>query len=141
MIVYADTSALIPLLIVEPSTELCQQLWESADSVISSRLVYVEAAAALARARRARRLTGPRHREALATLARVWTDIDVVEADGEVVERGAALAENLALRGYHAVHAASAEVVNDAGLVAAAGDRQLLDAWQRLGITTVDVTG
>ena len=49
------------------------------------------------------------------------------------------MTDELGLRGYVAVHCASAEAVNDADLVAAAGDRQLLDAWQQMGIATVDV--
>lgn len=139
MIAYVDTSAVVPLLIIEGATPVCQQLWEDADVVLSSRLLYVEAAAALARARRADRLTGARHRRSMEELVRVCGDLDVIEVDQQVVERAAALTARLGLRGYDAVHCASAEAVNDADLVAAAGDRQLLDAWRRLGVATVDV--
>ena len=34
MIAYFDTSALVPLLIDEPSTSTCQELWEQADDVL-----------------------------------------------------------------------------------------------------------
>lgn len=50
MIVYFDTSALMPLVIEESSSPLCMDLWESADSVIAIRAAYVEGVAALAHA-------------------------------------------------------------------------------------------
>ena len=44
------------------------------------------------------------------------------------------------LRGYDAVHCASAELINDDELVAVTGDRHLLTAWRGLGLTTYDTT-
>ena len=56
MIAYFDTSALLPLLIDEPGSERAGRLWDEADHVVSVRLIYVEARAALAQARRLERL-------------------------------------------------------------------------------------
>jgi uncharacterized protein with PIN domain len=58
---YVDTSAFVPLLINEPTSEACRRFWDDADVVVSSRLLYVETAAALAQARRMGRLTGNKH--------------------------------------------------------------------------------
>ena len=44
MIVYFDTSAFVPLLVIEPGTSLARELWDSADEVVTTRLLYVEAA-------------------------------------------------------------------------------------------------
>jgi len=48
LILYVDTSALVPLLISEAGSQVCGGLWDRADRVITARLTYVEAAAALA---------------------------------------------------------------------------------------------
>lgn len=50
MIGYLDASAFVPLLIAEPGSAACRRFWNDADSVVSSRLLYVETAAALAQA-------------------------------------------------------------------------------------------
>ena len=89
MIIYFDTSAFIPLLTEEHGTSRSWELWEAADDVVTSRLMYVEAAAALARAHRMGRLTPRRHRAARAALDDLWRDFDVVEVDGELTRRAA----------------------------------------------------
>lgn len=140
MIAYLDTSALVPLLVAEPVSPACRRVWDDADDVVSSRLCYVETAAALAQAKRLKRLTARAHRSALGTLTDLWEQLQIVEVDQALVERAAALADQFDLRGYDAVHCASAELINDGELVAATGDRQLLRAWRRLGLTTYDTT-
>lgn len=138
MIGYLDTSAFVPLLVAEPGTEACQRFWDDADAAVSSRLLYVETAAALAQARRMDRLTDEQHDEALELLERLWSAIDVAEVDEIVVSRAAAFARRFALRGYDAVHCASAEQLDDENMVAASGDQQLLSAWAELGLATFD---
>lgn len=138
MIGYLDTSAFVPLLIDEPSSPSCRRFWDDADIVVASRLMYVEAAASLAQARRLDRLSIRVHRGALALLDQLWEQVDVVEVDQPAVVQAAALAEQLGLRGYDAMHCAAAQSVADEGLVAAAGDRELLSAWSKLGLATYD---
>src|SRR5207247_7407213 len=53
LIVSVDTSALIKLIFHEPGSELAVELWDRADLLVSSQLVYPEARAALAAATRA----------------------------------------------------------------------------------------
>lgn len=138
MIGYLDTSALVPLLVAEPSSASCRRFWNDADEVVASRLLYVEAAAALAQARRLDRLTDSEHRTSLRSLEQLWSEIDIAEVDEPVVARAATLAHQLALRGYDAVHCASAEQLDDDNVVAVSGDRRLLAAWTELGIATFD---
>ena len=138
MIGYLDTSAFVPLLVAEPSSAACRRFWDDADAVTSSGLLYVEAAAALSQALRLGRLTPKAHRASLTGLDRLWAQVDVVDVDQVTVDRAAALANRLGLRGYDAVHCASAEQLADSDLVAAAGDRQLLDVWRKLGLMTYD---
>lgn len=140
MIGYLDTSAFVPLLIDEPTSEACRRFWDDADVVVSSRLLYVETAAALAQARCMDRLTKDMHLQARRRLDQMWSAMDVVEVDEQVVIRAADLTHRLSLRGYDAVHCASAEQLNDADVVAASGDQRLLAAWLRLGMTTYDTS-
>jgi len=107
---------------------------------VSCRLLYVEAAAALAQARRLHRLTARQHTAALTLLDDLWAQIDVVEVNDALVRYAAELALRLALQGYEAVHCAAAHQLADPELVAATGDRRLLGAWHQLGLATVDVT-
>jgi len=138
VICYFDTSAFVPLLIAEPGSVLCRRLWDEADRVVTSRLLYVEAAAALAQGLRIGRLTQRDHRSAMRLHHRLWREFDVVEVDESVVDRAADLAFRFALRGYDAMHGASAERVGDDDLVVASGDRRLLDACAALFLATAD---
>lgn len=139
MICYFDTSALVPLLIAEPASDASRRLWDDADDVATVRLAYVEAAAALAQARRLGRIPPARHRSTLRALDRLWAELDVVEVDDILVRRAAELARVHALRGYDAVHCAAAEQLADDDLVLAAGDRELLRAGWALGLAVGDV--
>lgn len=139
MIVYFDTSALIPLVIEEPSSRACEAIWTTADDVASSHLAVAEGAAALAAARRAGRIDRNEHGDATARLNDIWSELLVVAVDQSLLNHAAALCNTHPLRGYDAVHCASAIAVQDVDLVAAAGDRRLLDAWHDLGIATVDI--
>lgn len=75
MIGYLDTSAFVPLLIDEPTSQACQRFWDDADEIVSSRLLYVETAAALAQARRMRRLTGNKHLQSRRRLDQMWSQV------------------------------------------------------------------
>jgi hypothetical protein len=138
MIAYFDTSALVPLLVDEPSSSACRRLWDDADDVVSARLAYVETAAALRQARRLGRLTSRRQRAALRALDELWSQTQIAEVDQPLVERAAQLTDQFALRGYDALHCAAAVLINDETFVAAAGDRQLLTAWHEFGVNTYD---
>lgn len=140
MIGYFDTSALVPLLIAESSSEVCRRLWDDADAVVTTRLSYVEAAVALAQALLLGRLTEQNHDAAKRILDELWAEFDVIDVDDVVVRRAAQLALRCALRGYDAVHCAAAEQLDDDDdLVVAAGDQKLLDACRALGMATADI--
>lgn len=139
MIGYLDTAALVPLIIEEPSTPACRRFWDDADAVVSCRLLYVEVAAALAQASRMERISQAEHARGLGLLDGLWAEIDVVEIDQALVEAASDVAHRMALRGYDAVHCASAQLLIAPDLVAASGDLKLLVAWRALGVATYDV--
>lgn len=137
MLLYLDTSAFIPLVLEEPSSSLCRSLWRDAAGVCSSAIVRVESAAALAQAHRMGRLTAEQLSTCLASARELLDQTALLAPTPAVLSDAADLAVRLGLRGYDAVHAASATSVGSPDLVAVAGDGALLGAWRRLGLTTV----
>jgi len=128
VIAYFDTSAVVPLLIAEPGSARAAALWDSADRVVSVRLVYPETRAALAQAQRLGRLTARHLRDAVTAFDSVFEEIDLVEVDDALARRAGELAEVHRLRGYDAVHLAAAGRIRDPNVVVIAGDSALLDA-------------
>lgn len=141
MIGYLDTSAFVPLLVEEPTSTACRRFWDDADTLVSTRLLYVETSAALALAQRIGRLSPGQLDRCRSVLEELWPAVEVLELDVDLMCAAARHAGDHALRGFDAVHCAAAWLVNDAEVVAASGDRQLLTAWSNLGVTTYDTTG
>lgn len=139
MILYLDASALIPLIISEPSSGVAAELWESADALVSSELAGVEAAAALAMAARMERIQQAQLGPALERLDLLMGDITLIGAATPVLKRAASLAVVDGLRGYDAVHLASALTVNGPATAIAAGDRDLLSACSNQGLVIIDI--
>lgn len=137
MIVYFDTSAVVPLVIAEESTARCRMLWRSADVAVTSALTFVEAHAAIAQAHRMERLDASAVEAASGQMDALWREFTVISPDEEAILEAARLAHTQSLRGYDAVHCATALRVADEDFAAAAGDRRLLDAWHHLGLTTI----
>jgi predicted nucleic acid-binding protein len=113
-------------------------IWDEADVVVTSRLTYVETAAALAQARRLKRISDRIHRTSLRALDARWAELATVEVDDPLVRDAAELSGRHSLRGYEAIHCASARQLDADDLVAAAGDHQLLRAWLAVGNDTDD---
>lgn len=141
MIAYFDTSALIPLVVDEPGSEIAGRIWDDADRVVSSRLVVPESRAALAQAYRMGRLSPSQMEACRGDLNLLVAQLDLVEITADVATRAGDLAETLALRAYDAVHLASAEAVSDRDLVVAGGDDALLAAAAALGLATANTGG
>ena len=140
MIAYIDTSALVPLLIDEPTSSLCMEMWESAEGLISTRLVEIEAAAALHQAHRLDRISRPVLATALGLLDGFMTDLDIIEIDQDLVRRARQCAEVASLRGNDAVHCAAGLVIAPAAdAVLVSGDQQLLTTWRQFGASVVDL--
>jgi len=138
---YFDTSAFVPILSTAESTgPACREFWSTADAVVSTRLIYVEAASALASGERGGRLVGHQHRRAQALLDSLYVEFELVEIVQPLVHLAADLTRRFGLRGYDAVHCAAAALLDEPDLVAASGDRRLLAAWRELGVATFDTT-
>jgi uncharacterized protein len=139
VIAYFDTSALVPLLIAEEGSASARHLWDAADRVASARLIYPEARAALAQARRLERLTARQIRSAVLELNDRYDQLDLVDLDDALARHSGDLAELHGLRGYDAVHLAAADSLRDPDLVLVAGDGLLLTAATAAGLATAAV--
>ena len=138
MIAYFDTSALIPLLVEEPSTPSCQRLWNDASRVVATRLLHAEASAALANAQRMRRLTTRQLDAALASLEDIEAQLDVAEITDRLVRAAGMLARTHGLRGYDAVHLAAGLALGGEDVVFVTGDSTLAAAARTAGLAVAD---
>lgn len=128
MIAYFDTSAIVPLLINEPTSAAARRLWTEAERVVSVRLAYPEARAALAQGQRMGRITARDLRATVTNLEKLADQIDIIELTADVARAAGDLAEHQSLRGYDAVHLAAALSIQDAALVVVSADRALSEA-------------
>jgi predicted nucleic acid-binding protein len=136
MIAYLDTSAFVPLLIDEPTTSYFYDFWERADRVLTTRLTYIAASSAIARAHRSGRVNNKGYQQAVAKRDVAWRAFEIIEIDELLMRRSAELAREFGLRRYDAVHCAAGELADDNEFIAASNDAALLAAWRELGLTT-----
>jgi uncharacterized protein len=94
--------------ITEEGSELASELWATPHPGISSILAYPEGRAALAAARRGARLTAAAHGRALEDFESLHGELSLIGIDPQLAREAGELAERFALRGYDAVHLASA---------------------------------
>ncbi len=139
MIAYFDTSAIVPLLVDEIGTRTAGDIWDRADRLVSVRLSHVEARAALAQAARIGRISSKHLRSSVGDLEGLIDQIDMVDADEDLIREAGDLAEDQGLRAYDAVHLAAARRVDDLDLIVVAGDRALLAAAEALGMSVAPI--
>ena len=137
-VAYFDTSALVKLVVEEPGSTDAARLWDGADAVFSSRVAHPEVRAAIAAARRARRLDEEGARQAVATWHDLAAALRRVELTAALEELAGDVADRHALSGFDAVHLASALVVAGAApVVLATWDRHLARAATEAGLATL----
>jgi uncharacterized protein len=134
--VYFDTSAVVPLLVDEPGSELARRLWMEANRLTSAIVMPVEARAALARARRIGRLGHEDVSALVPALDELCAQVDRIVIDDALVCRAGTLADVHDLRGYDAIHLAACERVVEDETVLVTGDRELAVAAEALGVST-----
>jgi uncharacterized protein len=140
VILYLDTSSLVKLYVSEKETPATKQLVEAMEVIATSRLAYVEARAAFARKRRERGV-GPReYRNIVQNLDNDWESYFVVDVSDALIKIAGQLAEKHALRGYDAIHLASAVTLLREGnqpLAFSCFDERLSVAARREGLKII----
>jgi predicted nucleic acid-binding protein len=136
VIAYFDTSALLKLVIAEAGADQARLLWEQASEIVVSRLAWPEALAALAAARRGRRLTGEGHAAAVRLFRTCFLRCTVVSVADHLVERAGQLAAGYDLRAADAIHLATALAVIEPDSVFVTWDKRLQQAATQAGLVT-----
>jgi predicted nucleic acid-binding protein len=115
VILYLDTSSLIKLYVPEPESAAVKRLVDAAEVIATSRIAYAEARAALARKRRERGVSPADYRTIAQDFDHDWESYFVVDVSDGLVKLGGSLAEKHALRGFDAIHLASAMTIRKQG--------------------------
>jgi uncharacterized protein len=139
MTTYVDTSTLLKLFIEEPGSTKAVAIWEAADAVVASQLIVVEAHAAIAAAARGRRLTRDQHDQAKTSLKVTVEDVFLAAVTEQIVDHACVLAEDHGLRGYDAVHLATALSIS--ATVFTSADAKLCEAAARVGFHVANPIG
>lgn len=139
MILYLDTSALVKRYVAEPGADLVSQAIAAAVVVGSSVICRAEMAAALAKAVRLNVLPAADAAAALAVFRSEWPRLVRVQVSEAVIAQADNLAWELGLRGYDAVHLASAVSLRNAigaPVTLATFDRRLWYAASQRGFAS-----
>jgi predicted nucleic acid-binding protein len=140
VILYLDTSSLVKLYVSEKETPATKQLVGAMEVIATSRLAYVEARAAFARKRRERGVGPKDYRNIVQNLDNDWESYFVVDISDTLVKMAGQLAEKHALRGYDAIHLASALTLRREGdqpVAFSCFDGRLSVAARREGLKTI----
>ncbi len=124
---------MVKLVMVEEGSDLAAELWNGGASLASSVLVFAEARAALAAARRASRLTASQHSHALADFDARVIELTLIEVDEGLARHAGEQAEAHGLRGYDSVHLTTALELSDE-VTMVTWDEDLRRAAEGLGL-------
>lgn len=108
MILYLDTSSLVKLYVEENGSSYVEKLVNSSRIVATSIIAYAEARAAFARRNRETSLSDLHHDQVKKELKQDWVNYYILHAHQDVILVAGDLAEKHALRGFDAIHLASA---------------------------------
>ncbi len=137
MIIYLDTSALLKQYIQESGSEDVIKMLQAADSHGTNLLTYVEMASAIARAVRLKLIQADEAQATWKDFLVDWELLVRLDISGQITKQAARIAWEYGLRGYDAVHFASALAWQDAidmPVTLATYDRELWHAAQKAGM-------
>ena len=140
MIVYFDTSFLVKIYAMEDDSEAAQTMLSAASAIVTSVVSYAELCSALARKRREGSVDETAYQAALRTFQTDWDGIGKMEVSEETARRAGDLARKHALRGFDAIHLASALLISSGikggKLAFATADARLARAAAQEGLAT-----
>ena len=140
MILYLDASALVKRYIIEPGSDQVNAWIAAADAVVTGLITRTEVAAAICRAGRMEMIDPTEVWQAVDHLRTEWESLERLPITEATVARGDLLACEYGLRGYDAVHLATAilwqESLGDPVTIATY-DTQLRVAAKRMGMAVL----
>jgi len=113
MILYLDTSALVKRYFREPYSDEILSGWKSATQIATSFVAYAETMASLYRKKREAGLADALIRKIADSFHRDWESFIRVEVNRELNEYIDRVVEGYPLRGFDAIHLASALVIHE----------------------------
>jgi predicted nucleic acid-binding protein len=137
MILYLDTSALAKRYLAERGSAEVEALIQQADAIGTSLITRAEVSAAIAKAVRTSALTRPEGEKILRAFRRHWPEVGRLQISETLIADADTLAWTYSLRGYDAIHLASARLWQEAlseAVTLATFDRQLWAAAQQAGM-------
>jgi len=139
VILYLETSNLVKLYVKESGSEEIKKTVAESDAVATSIVSYVEARAAFARKAREKALSAENHGMIKADLERDWGSLFVVNLTDALIKSAGELSEKHGLRGYDAIHLASAlelkaAVATASSIIFSSADDRLREAARREGL-------
>jgi len=137
MICYFDSSALVKLYVEEEGSNLLKQFLQDNPLLATSKVAYAEVRAALARAWREEILGETEYQEAVSMFKEDWPHMVALEISNDVLQKVDLLLDRYRLRGFDALHLASALVLlrsnPEEDVHAVCWDARLWDCFRREG--------
>jgi predicted nucleic acid-binding protein len=116
LILYLETSNLVKLYVREKDSDVVRESVKAAEVVATSVLAYAEARAAFARKLREKGISEEAHKGVKEALDRDWPSYFVLNSAAATARAAGDLAEKHGLRGFDALHLASAMELRAAGV-------------------------
>jgi predicted nucleic acid-binding protein len=140
MILYLDTSALVKKYVKEPGSSKVISAWKKALGIATSAVTYAEMLAAFHRKSREERIDPSVMEDLVAAFLKDWKSLIIVEVNDKLNELLPPLIDRHALRGFDAIHLASALILNSAvtdSFLFACYDERLLAAARAEALETL----
>ncbi len=139
MILYLDTSALVKRYFREPYSDDVLSRWKSATQIVTSFIAYAETMASICRKKRESDFGDTLIRKIVGTFHQDWESFIRVEVNGNLNEYIDRVVGKYPLRGFDAIHLASAMVIHERlpqDFIFACFDDRLARAAQSEGFET-----
>jgi uncharacterized protein len=144
MILYLDTSALVKRYFYEPYSDDVISTWKSATQIVTSFVAYAETMASMYRKKRESGLADTVIRKIADSFHHDWESFIRVEVNDKLNAYIDRVVENHPLRGFDAIHLASAIVIHERlseDFVFACFDERLTVAARLEGLETFPPAG
>jgi predicted nucleic acid-binding protein len=116
MIVYLDTSSLVKVYVEEEGSPGVAEVIDRSMVAATSIVTYAESRAAFARRMREGAFTNRDYKKLILNFERDWINYMQVKVSQELIQLAGNLAEKHALRGFDAIHLASALMLKKSGV-------------------------
>ena len=113
MILYLDTSSLVKLYVEEPASADVESWVGSAEVTATSLIAYAEARAAFSRRFREHAYSAKDYKRLVSQFESDWKNFMAIHVTAELVRRAGDYTEKHGLRGFDAVHLASAVMLRE----------------------------